>query len=137
MFEPSAILRVPHLIVAVPVIVAETDEQARRLFTTPQQRFLRLIRGRPVELVPPVDSMEGLWNPMEKAAVESRLGAAIVGSNATVKAGLEKVVRDTGANELIIVTDAYDHADRLDSYRRVAEIAGVLQSSTVSGYALA
>ena len=55
--------------------------------------------------------------------MESRLGAAIVGSSATVKAGLEKLARDTGADEVIVVTDTYDHADRLESYRRVAEVA--------------
>ena len=110
--------------VAVQVIAAETDAAARRLFTTPQQRFLRLIRNQPVELLPPVDSMEGLWqDDGERAAVESRLRAAIVGSNATVKAGLEKLAGDTGADEVIVVTDTYDHADRLQSYRRVADVA--------------
>ncbi len=122
-FEPSAAQPVPHLMVAIQVIAAETDAQARRLFTTPLQRFLRLIRNRPVELVPPVDSMDGLWNSMEQSAVESRLGAAIVGSNARVKAGLEKLVRDTAADEIIVVTDLYEHADRLESYQRVAELA--------------
>jgi alkanesulfonate monooxygenase SsuD/methylene tetrahydromethanopterin reductase-like flavin-dependent oxidoreductase (luciferase family) len=109
--------------VAVPLIAAETDERARKLFTTPQQRFLRLIRNQPVELVKPVDSMEGLWNPLEQRAVESRLAAAIVGSNATVKAGLERLINQTGADEIIVVSDAYEHVDRLDSYQRVAEIA--------------
>jgi alkanesulfonate monooxygenase SsuD/methylene tetrahydromethanopterin reductase-like flavin-dependent oxidoreductase (luciferase family) len=56
--------------VAVQVIAAETDESARRLFTTPQQRFLRLIRNQPVELLPPVDSMDPLWQDLERAAVE-------------------------------------------------------------------
>src|SRR6202790_2160921 len=97
-FQPSEVLRKPYLIVAVQVIAAKTDAAAQRLFTTPQQRFLRLIRNQPVELLPPVDSMEPLWqNYAERAAVESRLGAAIVGSNATVKAGLEKLVGETGA----------------------------------------
>ncbi len=122
-FEPSDSLRQPHFIVAVPVIAAETDEHARKLFTTPQQRFLRLIRNQPVELVPPVDSMDGLWNRLEQQAVETRLGAAIVGSNATVKDKLERLLLRTGADEIIAVTDAYEHADRLDSYRRVAQIA--------------
>src|ERR1700726_1488117 len=90
-FQPSEVLRKPYLMVAVQVIAAETDAAARRLFTTPQQRFLRLIRSQPVELLPPVDSMKGLWQEWERAAVESKLGAAIVGSNATVKAGLEKL----------------------------------------------
>jgi len=123
-FRPSEILRKPHLMVAVAVIAAETDEIARRLFTTPQQRFLRLIRNQPVELLPPVDSMESLWQDWERAAVESKLRAAIVGSDATVKAGLQNLVADTGADEVIVVTDTYEHADRLQSYQRVAGVAG-------------
>src|SRR6185369_10311278 len=123
-FRPSEVLREPYLMVAVQVIAAVTDEAARRLFTTPQQRFLRLIRNQPVELLPPVDSMEAFWHDdMERAAVESRLREAIVGSNATVQAGLEKLVNDTGADEIIVVTDTYEPADRLKSYQRVAEVA--------------
>jgi luciferase family oxidoreductase group 1 len=126
-FRPSEILRKPHLMIAVAVIAAETDAAARRLFTTPQQRFLRLIRKQPVELLPPVDSMEPLWQDWERAAVENRLRAAIVGSNATVKAGLEKLVRDTAADEVIAVTDTYEHADRIASYQRVAEVAATIR----------
>ncbi|MBZ5652240.1 MAG: LLM class flavin-dependent oxidoreductase [Acidobacteriia bacterium] len=122
-FQPSEVLRRPYLMVAVPVIAAETDAAARRLFTTAQQRFLRLIRNQPVELLPPVESMEPLWRDSERAAVENKLGAAIVGSNATVRAGLEKLVAETGADEVIVVSDSYDHADRLQSYERVAGVA--------------
>jgi luciferase family oxidoreductase group 1 len=122
-FRPSDVLRRPYLMVAVQVIAAETDAAARRLFTTPQQRFLRLIRNQPVELLPPVDAMEELWNDFERAAVETKLSAAIVGSNATVKAGLEKLVSETAADELIVVTDTYEHADRLRSYERTAAVA--------------
>ena len=68
---------------AAQVIAANTDAAAQRLFTAPQQRFLRLIRGESLELLPPVDSMEPLWSDLEKAAVENRLGAAILGSDAT------------------------------------------------------
>jgi len=116
--------------VAVQVIAAETDAAARRLFTTPQQRFLRLIRNQPVELLPPLDSMEPLWSDLERAAVQNRLGAAIVGSNATVQAGLEKLVHDTDATEVIVVTDTYEPADRLESYRRVASIAAMIEVKT-------
>src|ERR1700678_60164 len=126
-FQPSAVLRQPHLMVGVQVIAAETDAAARRLFTTPQQRFLRLIRNQPVELLPPVDSMEPLWQEWERATVESKLGAAIVGSDATVKAGMEKLITDTSADELIVVTDTYEHADRLQSYQRVAAIANTIE----------
>jgi len=128
-FRASEVLREPYLMVAVQVIAAVTDEAARRLFTTPQQRFLRLIRNQPVELLPPVDSMKALWHDdMERAAVESRLREAIVGSNATVQAGLEKLVSDTGADEIIVVTDTYEPADRLKSYQRVAEVAAAMKT---------
>jgi luciferase family oxidoreductase group 1 len=127
-FRPSEVLSEPYLLVAVQVIASETDVAARRLFTTAQQRFLRLIRNQPVELLPPVDSMDGLWQDWERAAVESKLGAAIVGSEAIVKAGLEQLVADTGANEIIVVTDCYEHEDRLDSYSRVAEIARTIET---------
>jgi luciferase family oxidoreductase group 1 len=126
-FRPSEVLRKPCFMVAVQVIAAETDAAARRLFTTPQQRFLRLIRNQPVELLPPVDSMQPLWQDWERAAVENKLGAAIVGSDATVKRGLEKLVGDTGANEVIVVTDTYEHADRLESYRRLAGVATMIE----------
>ena len=126
-FRPSETLAQPYMMVGVQVIAAETDAEARHLFTTPQQRFLRLIRGQAVELLPPVDSMDGLWNPAEKAAVESKLGAAIVGSDATVKAGLERLVSATGASEVIVVTDTYRHEDRLESYRRLAEISKTVE----------
>ena len=131
-FQPSEVLDKPWLMVGVQVIAAESDEAARRLFTTPQQRFLRLIRNQPVELLPPVDSMDGLWTAWERAAVESKLREAIVGSGDTVKAGLERLVAVTGADELIVVTDTWDHAARLESYRRVAEIARGIEMKTAA-----
>jgi luciferase family oxidoreductase group 1 len=129
-FRPSEALDEPWLMVGVQVIAAETDAAARRLFTTPQQRFLRLIRNQPVELLPPVDSMDEVWNAGERAAVENKLRAAVVGSEATVKAGLERLIAATGADELIVVTDTWDHEARLESYRRVGEIAGKIEMKT-------
>lgn len=131
-FRPGEVLDRPWLMVGVQVIAAESDAAARRLFTTPQQRFLRLIRSQPVELLPPVDSMAGLWNDWERAAVESKLRAAIVGSEATVKEGLERLVAVSGANELIVVTDTWDHAARLESYQRLAKIAKRIEMKTTA-----
>jgi luciferase family oxidoreductase group 1 len=125
-FRPSDALLEPYLMVGVQIIAAETDADALRLFTTPQQRFLRLIRNQPVELLPPVDSMEPLWEDWERAAVIDKLRAAIVGSDATVKAGLERLVGETGASEVIVVTDTYEPAERLESYRRVAGVAATV-----------
>jgi len=124
-FRPGVIAE-PHLMVAVPVVAAETDEQAQFLFTGPLQRFLRLVRGQPVELMAPVKSMDEIerpWSALEREAVRERLAEAIVGSNATVRAGLEKLVERTGADEVIVVTDLFTHADRLESYTRVAAVA--------------
>jgi luciferase family oxidoreductase group 1 len=126
-FRPSASLQKPYLLVATQVIAADSDAAARRLFTTAQQRFLRLIRNQPVELLPPVDSMEPLWQDWERDAVEAKLSAAIVGSNATVKSGLAKLVSDTQADEVIVVGDTYEHADRLESYQRVAAVAQAIK----------
>jgi luciferase family oxidoreductase group 1 len=127
-FRPGEVLRKPYFMVAVQVIASETDAAARRLFTTPQQRFLRLIRNQPVELLPPVESMEPLWQEHERAAVLTRLAAAIVGSETTVKAGLEKLVAETAVDEVIVVTDTYDHEERVGSYRRVAAVAQTIET---------
>jgi len=140
LFRPSDVLERPWLMVGVQVIASESDAAARRLFTTSQQRFLRLIRNQPVELLPPVESLDAIdhpWNALEKAAVESRLGAAIVGSDETVKAGLEKLVAETGADEVIAVTDTWDHEARLDSYRRLAKIAATIEAANVGAKGLA
>ncbi len=131
-FRPSEFLQQPWLIVGVPIVAAETDAAARRLFTTPQQRFLRLIRSKPVELLPPVDSMDAIWQDWEAAIVESKLRAAIVGSSQTVREGLESLVAATGADEVIAVTDTWEHADRLESYRRVAEIAAAIEMKSAA-----
>ena len=134
LFRPSEMLPEPWLMVAVPVIAAAADAEALRLFTTSQQRFLQLIRNEPVQLLPPVDSMEGKWNALERAAVEGRLHEAIVGCESTVQAGLEALIARTGADEVIIVTDTWEHEARLDSYRRVADVAARIEmKSSVAG----
>jgi len=134
-FQPSRVLRKPYLLVAVQVIVAETDAAARRLFTTPQQRFLRAIRGETAELLPPVDSMEHLWHDADREAVENRLRAALVGSDATVQAGLERLANNARADEIIVLTETYEHRDRIDSYRRVARIAAKILAPAGEAYA--
>ena len=80
--------------------------------------------------MPPVDSMEHLWwDYRERAAVESKLRAAIVGSDLTVKAGLERLVSETAAHEIIVVTDTHEHEDRLQSYRRLADVATMIEAN--------
>lgn len=124
-FQPSEVLEKPYAMAGVPVVAAATDQQAKRLATSIQQKFLNLIRNQPGPSMPPVDSMEGRWNPFEEAAVTAKLRAAVVGGPETVRKGLESFLADTGVDELIVATDMYEHADRLRSYEIVAELAGV------------
>jgi luciferase family oxidoreductase group 1 len=128
-FRPSQSLAKPYLMIGVPVIAADTDREAQRLATTSYQRFLGLVRGQSVMLKPPVDSMDGLWSPYEKAAVASRLEIAAFGSAETVRKKLEKLMAMTNADELMIVTDTYSFEDRLRSYEIVSEFNADFNSS--------
>ncbi|WP_041054453.1 LLM class flavin-dependent oxidoreductase [Jeotgalibacillus campisalis] len=121
-FKPSDTLEKPHAMVGVNVIAAETDEKAQYLATTLQQAFLNLIRSTESPLPPPVENMDEIWSPYEKAALEQQLGSSIIGSKETVKAKLQKFLDDTNADEMMIVSQIYDHQDRLRSYEIVAEI---------------
>jgi luciferase family oxidoreductase group 1 len=122
LFQPSETLKQPYSMIGVPVIAADTDALAERQSTTQQQKFLSVVRGRRMQLQPPVDSMEGVWNSVEKAAVRERLGASIVGGPDTVRSKLEALVAKTGADEVMIVSDFYALEDRIHSYEIVAGI---------------
>ncbi|MCX5497020.1 LLM class flavin-dependent oxidoreductase [Kaistia dalseonensis] len=122
-FRPSEYLDKPYIMVGLPVIAADTDEKAQYLATTTYQRLVNLVRGQPTVLVPPVDSMDGLWDEREKAYVASHLGIAVIGGPETVKSGLQAFLDKTGANELIITSDFYEHADRLRSFEIIKDAA--------------
>jgi luciferase family oxidoreductase group 1 len=119
-FKPSPQLENPHVMVAVNVICAETDAEARRLFTSIQQTFANMLRGTRGKLPPPIDDIESYWSAPEKAQASAMLARSYVGSPATVRAGLDAVVAETGADELIVATAVYEHADRLRSYELLA-----------------
>jgi luciferase family oxidoreductase group 1 len=121
-FKPSDALRNPYAMLALNVIAADTDAEAWRLATTQFQSFLRLIRGTPGEMQPPVENMDELWTAQEKAGVESKLGGSIIGSAATTKKGLEKILGATKADELMINAMIFDHEARLRSYEIVADV---------------
>jgi luciferase family oxidoreductase group 1 len=120
-FRPSEYLEKPHVMIGLPIIAAESDEEAQYLATTSFQRLVNLVRGKPTTLVPPVKSMDGLWDEREKAYVGSHLGVAIIGGPQTVRDKLQAFLDRTGADELIITSDFYEHADRLRSFEIVAE----------------
>ena len=121
-FEPSDALKKPYAMLAINIVAAETDAEAWRLATTQFQSFLRLVRGTPGQMLPPVDSMDGLWTAQEKALVNARLGGSIIGGAATVKKELERILNQTKADELMINAMIFDHAARLRSYEIVADV---------------
>jgi luciferase family oxidoreductase group 1 len=121
-FKPSAVLDQPYVMLGVPLVAADSDEQAEYLATSAYQRILALIRGQSLVQKPPVNSMQGLWLPHEKEAVASFLGLAVVGGPEKVRARLEVLLEQTGADELIFTCDLYDFADRLRAFEILAQL---------------
>ena len=121
-FERSQQLARPHAMVGVNVVLAETDAEARRLFTSAQQAFANLLRGTRGLLLPPIDDIESYWTPAEKARASGMLACAFVGSPDTVRRELEAFIARTGADELIVASAIYDHEARLRSYELLAEL---------------
>jgi luciferase family oxidoreductase group 1 len=121
-YRPSARGPKPHAMVGVNVICAASDEEAAFHFTSLQQRFLGMQRGRrgPLPRPIPVAEMEAMWSPAEKAGVQRMLSAAAVGSPAAVREQLQAIVRRTRADELIVAGAMHDHAARRRSYELLA-----------------
>ena len=115
-FRPSAVLDEPYVMLGVPLVAAPTDEEAQYLATTVFQRVLALIRGQSLRLKPPVRSMQSLWLPHEQDAVGSFLGMAVIGGPEKVRARLDAILEQTGADELIFTCDVYDPDARLRSF---------------------
>ncbi len=111
--------------VGANVIVAETDAEARRLFTSPQQAFTNMLRGVRGRLQAPIDDIETFWTPREKAQASRMLTCAFIGSADTVRARFGKFIADTGADEVIVAAAVYDHAARLRSYELLARTMGI------------
>jgi luciferase family oxidoreductase group 1 len=121
-FQPSAQLDRPYAMVGVNVIAAETDEEARYLFTSSQQSFTNLFRGARGKLQPPIDDIESYWAPHEKAQAMNMLSCSFVGSARTVREGLEGFIAETGADEVMVAAAIYDHGKRLRSYEILADV---------------
>jgi luciferase family oxidoreductase group 1 len=122
-FQPSAALEKPYVMLGVNVFAAETDDEARRLFTSLEQAFVNLRRGRPGLLPPPVDDYEERLTPMDRAQIVEMLAISAVGSAETVQRGLESLIDATGADELMVTSQIFDHGARLRSYEILAGIA--------------
>ncbi|WP_010488132.1 LLM class flavin-dependent oxidoreductase [Pseudomonas sp. S9] len=119
-FTPSDVLDKPYVMLGVPRVGADTDEQAEYLATSAYQRILSLIRGQSLVQRPPVASMDGLWLPHERNAVGEFFGLAMIGGPEKIRAKLEVLLEQTGADELIFTSDLYDFNDRKRSFEILA-----------------
>ena len=126
-FRPSAQLSQPHAMVSVNVVAADTDAEARRLFTSTQQAFTNMIRGTRGRLPPPIDDIEAYWSAQERALVSDMLACSFVGSAETVRHGLAGLLDRTGADELLVAAAIHDHVARLHSYDILAQVAPALE----------
>ncbi|HET9229308.1 MAG TPA: LLM class flavin-dependent oxidoreductase, partial [Thermoanaerobaculia bacterium] len=108
MFRPSEQMEKPYVMLGINVFAADTEEEARRVMTSVQQSWVQLRRGNPIPLPPPIEGYE--------AALEHALACSVIGSPEMVRQGLEEFAERTGADELMVVSQIYDHAARLRSY---------------------
>jgi luciferase family oxidoreductase group 1 len=121
-FKPSRQLDRPYAMAGVNVVAADSDAEARRLFTSAQQQFANIFRGTRGRLPPPLDDIESYWTPQEKAQASSMLACSFVGSRETIRRGLNEFVERTEIDEIMVASAIYDHAARLHSYEIVAEM---------------
>ncbi|MFD1706004.1 LLM class flavin-dependent oxidoreductase [Siminovitchia sediminis] len=123
-FQPSETLEKPHAMVGVNIIAADTEERAHWLATSQQQQFLSLRRNMPTKLLPPIDNIDEVWSPYERAAVEQTLdsGYTFVGTAEMIKEKLEELIDNTKADEVIINSQIFYQKDRLRSYEIVGEL---------------
>ena len=124
-FRPSAQLGQPYVMIGVNVFAAETDARARLLFSSLQQVFISLRRGRPRQLAAPVEGFDAQLMPHERQMLEEMLAFSVVGSPETVARDLESIIERTRADELMITSQIHDHAERLRSFEIMAEVGGL------------
>ncbi len=127
-FTPSAQLARPYAMICVNLIVAETDRAAQRLFSSHQQAFTQLRRGRPGLLPPPIDDIESFWSDAEKAMIEKAMRYSFVGSAATVHAALEAFLAQTQPDELMVNVHVFDQIARRRSLMLTAEVRAAISA---------
>ena len=129
-FQPSEALSQPHTMAAVNVTAAETDDEARRLFTSIQQQVIALRLGTPGQLPPPLDNPDAAFSPVERATLNHVLREAIVGSRETVAENIQSFLARTGVDELMVTAQIFDHTARVRSFEIVAEVRQSLSGVT-------
>jgi luciferase family oxidoreductase group 1 len=122
-FRPSAQLAAPYVMLGINITAAETDAEAMYLFSSLQQSFLNLRSGRPGRLPPPVEGFDARIDRYGRAMLDDALACAIAGGAATGRTSLDAFVRRTGADELMVTANIFDHDKRKRSFEIVAEVA--------------
>ena len=132
-FKPSEQLSEPYVMLGVNVFAADTDDEARLLMTSVQQSFLNLRLGLPRPVPPPVQDFAERLAPADRAMLDQALSCSVAGAHDTVSHWLGDFVARTGANELIIVAQMFDHSARKRSFEITAEVHAQLAGSAPTG----
>ena len=135
-FQPGGAIEKPYLMLGVSVVCGDTDEHARWLAAPSSLAFIRLRSGQPGRFPSPEDAAAYDYSPQERALLNERTSSQVVGGPETVRDALRTLVERTGADELIITTAAYAHADRVRSYELLAKAVGLLPAEPTAGRAL-
>lgn len=122
-FQPSARLDKPYVMVCINVVAADSERDARFLFTSQQQQFINLRRGKPGPLSAPVENMDNLWSPSEQYGVQQALSMSLVGDTDKVRHGLAALMRETQADEIMVNGQIFDTEARLRSFAIAMEAA--------------
>jgi luciferase family oxidoreductase group 1 len=128
-FRQSDALKAPYAMPCVNVFAAETDEEARRLFTSLQQAFINLRRGQPGRLPPPVNPAEAHWSEVELAGIGHALRYSAVGSPDTVRRWLDSFIQETRPDEVMVTAQIFDPAARLRSFEIVAGVRDAIDAA--------
>lgn len=128
-FKPSQQLQDPYVLVGVNIVAADTDDEARFLATSQQMSFTDLVRGDRGPIRPPVHDIDTYWSPREKAQASQMLSESIIGGPGTVNAGIEDLLKRTGADELMVVSDLFDFKQRCRSFALISEVVAEFAAS--------
>lgn len=131
-FQPSGVLSQPYALVCINVIAAESDEKARVLLSSLQQQFINLRRGMPKPLPPPVDNIHAYCSAAERYSLEQALRMSVIGDKEQVRCGLQDIINATGADEIMVNGQIFDHQARLRSFEIVADVMLSLMDNTQS-----
>lgn len=129
-FQPSKQLKKPHAMVGLNVIAADTDEEAEFLASSQKMMFTNMLRGKRELFPPPIDDIDDYWTPTEKVQVSAMLACSIVGGPETIRSGLKAFIDRTGADELIIASNVFDHKKRLRSFEITSDVGHLINQNT-------